>query len=173
MLSIFFDGLGEQLLNATNDAITHLQERSGQNILYRLLCLLPLLILKFVKAVIISPIIIGGSRLITFWVPWYRDGFKELLIHSIPSNLRCFSKIGLLIYFIDFYCLAVCVNRLFVNRAAITYIYLILKAIMLVLPFMYISPLERFPSWVLGAALVVFEIPIAFFVIHCVGRGID
>lgn len=66
MLSIFFDGLGEQLLNSTNDAITYLQGLSGRNVLYRLLLLLPLLTLKFIKAVIISPIILGGSRLITF-----------------------------------------------------------------------------------------------------------
>ena len=146
MLSILLIGLGEQLLNATNDLLAYLEGISSQNVLYRLLLILPVLIVKFVKGMAISPIVIGGSRLITFWVPWYRDGFNEMLIHSIPNNLRCFSKIGLLIYFIDFYCLSVCVNRLFVNRAAITYIYLISKFIMLILPFVYIAPLERFPS---------------------------
>lgn len=145
MLSIFLDGLGEQLLNSTNAAIAHLQELRGQNILYRLLLLLPLYVVKIVKGLIVSPLVVGGSGLANYWYPRYCREFKEMLIHSIPNNLRCYNKTGLLVIFIDFYCTTVCINRLFVNRFVITYTYLVLKILTFVTPFMMIAPLDRFP----------------------------
>lgn len=95
------------------------------------------------------------------------------MLHTPPHNLRCFNKIGLVIYFIDFYCIATCVHRIFLNRGIITYTYLILKFSMLISQFMYISSADRLPWWVLGYLIMFFEVPIAYFVIHCVGRGID
>lgn len=146
MLYTVFEGLGMQLLNATNDAIAYFEGLREQSVLYRLALLLPLYILKIAKAMVISPFVIGGSNMVTYWYPRYCREFRELLIHSLPNNLRGYHKIGLLIYFVDFYCVAICVNRLFVNRAAITHTYLVLKVIMIILPFLLIAPVDRFPS---------------------------
>ena len=95
-----------------------------------------------------------------------------MLIHSIPNNLRCYNKIGLLVFLVDFYCALMCVYRATQSRI-FTYVYLLLKFITLATPFMAFSPLERKPFWVLGLALMLLEIPCVFLVIQCVGRGAD
>lgn len=66
MLLTFFDGLGMQLLTATNDTIAYFEELGRQNILYRLGLLLPLLIVRLAKALVISPFVIGGAQMVDY-----------------------------------------------------------------------------------------------------------
>jgi len=63
---MFFEGVGTQILDATNDAIKYFEELRGQNILYRLVFLIPLYVVKIAKAMVISPFIKGGYELLTY-----------------------------------------------------------------------------------------------------------
>lgn len=169
---LFLDGIGTEIVKMTNDLIAYLQQARTQNAFNRYALILPLFAVKFFKAAFVSPFIIGLSKWYAHWVPHYRDGFKEMLIHSVPNNLRCFNKIGLCVYAVDFYASYMAVARIFSGPAVHSF-YLLLKLVAVITPYMAFSPAERWCFWVIGAALMLFELPCLFAVIQGVGRGVD
>jgi len=65
-----------------------------------------------------------------------------MLIHSVPNNLRCFNKVGLGIYAVDFYVSYMAVARIFSGPAVHSF-YLLLKLVAVITPYMAFSPAER------------------------------
>lgn len=61
-LLIILDSIGFELLKMTNDCIAYLQELRGQSTFNKIALAIPLFVVKLIKGVFISPIVVGGSR---------------------------------------------------------------------------------------------------------------
>jgi NADH-quinone oxidoreductase subunit H len=97
--------------------------------------------------------------------------FKNSLIYTVPNTLTCYHKIGLVIFIADIYGVAY-TARFLLPRLAF-YLYLVVKPISIILPFLYLSPNERMPFWLLYLLLGIFEVCAASFSGFSWGHGID
>jgi len=125
-----------------NELIAYLESLRTQNALNRIVLLFPLLAIKLAKGMIVTPIVIGLPRWLSHGPARFKEGFQELLIHSIPNNLRCYNKIALTLFFTDLYCTLHAIRILYPSAL---YLYTPLKAVSLITPYMLFSPEERLP----------------------------
>jgi formate hydrogenlyase subunit 4 len=131
----------------------------------------PLIYLLRITKVAINFLTTGVTNFTGHSIPDTIINTRNHLASATPNSVYCFNKTGFLIFLADLYFVWFYLYVI-VRRSDWVYLYLAFKIASIIMPYIWFTPVERLPFWIIGVALTVVETFIGLYMIVSWGYGI-
>lgn len=114
----------------------------------------------------------SSHKLHVYVIPQTIRNVRDHFMSATPMSIYCHGKRGLLIHLLEFYFVASYLGWVRIFRRWVP-LYVVNKLVVVSLPFVLLSPLERLPFWLPAVGVSAVEAAISLWLILAWGWGID